>query len=92
MVSAPPIACRYFPRIWSALAAGSVRFLVGHLFSRSYPSFVFADRWYCHRFARAPVTCEAGHGLLTVEAIVIDRKHHLHHLARGLLGVLVILF
>jgi hypothetical protein len=42
-----------------------------------------------------PMTLIAGHSRsfpMTIEVIFVDSEHHAHHLARGLLGFLVVLF
>src|SRR4029077_10046306 len=75
-----------------ARQAGIVgRHVMHPFFSSELAIFCADDRSY-HRLVLAPVTRVAGYFSMTIKAIFINSEHHSHHLARGLLGFLVVVF
>ena len=51
-----------------------------------------ADQWNRQRVGRAAMAGVAGDFAMALEIILVQREHHFHHVARDLLGFLVVLF
>src|SRR5580658_800865 len=75
---------RFLSRLWAVRFLGLLRFTRARRGFRHY-------QWRPDRSGAAPMAGIASHLAMSLEVILINSEHHLHHFPRGLLRFLVVL-